>query len=143
MPDIVELGISDYDRLVELWQRAGLGFRPQGRDSREAFAHQLTSGIQTVLGAFESGELIGAIAITHDSRKGWLNRLAVDPDYRQQGLGKRLIREAEVRLHRAGIDVIAALILEGNDVSRTVFSRAGYSYDPGVLYYSKRSSPED
>lgn len=140
--DIIELETKDYDQLVDLWQRAGLGFRSQGRDSKEAFARQLGSGIQTVLGIFDGATLIGAIVITNDSRKGWLNRLAVDPAYRHRGLGLQLIHEAEKRLLEEGIDVIAALILEENEVSRTLFTKAGYSYDPEVLYYSRRSSPD-
>ncbi len=35
------LAASDYDRVVEVWQEAGLPYRPQGRESREAFAKQL------------------------------------------------------------------------------------------------------
>ena len=43
------LTIEDYDALLDLWQRAGLhSLRPKGRDSREAIAGQLASGVAAV-----------------------------------------------------------------------------------------------
>ena len=139
--EIAELGLDDFEQLVDLWQRAGLPFRPHGRDSREAFSHQLENGAQNVLGMFDGEKLVAAVTITHDSRKGWINRLAVDPPYRRQGFGKQLIAAAENLLHRQGIEVIAALIYEHNSASRAIFAQAGYLVDPQVLYYSKRDSP--
>jgi ribosomal protein S18 acetylase RimI-like enzyme len=140
--DLVLLGAADYPRIMALWQRAGLSIRPQGRDSREAFAEQLAGGIQIVLGLQEAGDLVGVIVVTHDSRKGWLNRLAIDPRYRRQGLGLQLIRAAEDHLQGRGIQVIAALIEDNNDASRALFAKAGYADHTGIHYLSKRPGPE-
>jgi len=66
-----------------------LHIRPKGRDSREAFEGQLASGIQTAVGIeMEQGDLIGVVLVTHDSRKGLINRLAVHPDWRRKGQEK-------------------------------------------------------
>ena len=141
--EIIHLDAADYPRLVALWQLAELPYRPHGRDSQQAFEQQLDSGVQKVLAAVEDGALVGAITVTHDSRKGWLNRLAVDPDRRRQGIGRSLIAAAEEYLHDRGITVIAALIFEENEVSQAVFESAGYQSDPRILYYSKRNSWDD
>ena len=135
------LGISDYDELLALWRRAGLhSLKPQGRDSREAFARQLASGAQTVLG-LKKGDLIGAVVVTHDSRKGWINRLVVDPDHRREGHAARLITAAERMLRAEGISVIAALVEDGNGASLALFQKMGY-VDAGesIHYLSKRES---
>jgi len=137
-----ELGIDDYHRLLALWERAGLhSLKPQGRDSREAFASQLASGVQTVLGIEKDGRLVAAVVATHDSRKGWINRLVVDPDHRRQGLAARLIAAAEEVLREQGIRVIAALIEDGNAASLALFEKEGY-VDAGrsIHYVSKRES---
>ncbi len=93
------LTAADYDAVRALWEAAGLHIRPVGRDSREAFAAQLASGCQIAIGleAVEGGQtrLVGVALATTDSRRGWINRLAVHPDYRRRGLGLRLIRECE------------------------------------------------
>lgn len=143
MFEIVELAESDYPRIIALWQQAGLPFRPLGRDSQAAFGRQLASGVQVVLGAVQEDELVGVITVTHDSRKGWLNRLAVDPAQRRQGIGRALIAAAERWLHDREITVIAALIFAGNSASQAAFRNAGYTADPQVLYFSKRESRED
>ena len=133
---------ADYDAVMRLWQHAGLtGVRPEGRDSREAFARQLARG-QVVLGLEELGKLIGCVVATHDTRKGWINRLAVHPDWRRQGIGQQLIAEAEESLHQQGMSVIAAIIEPDNEASLKLFIKAGYADWPGLHYVSKKSSKD-
>lgn len=141
------LGIDDYDAILDLWRRSGLSsLRPMGRDSREAFAgtsrpgaspHD-ANGFQTTLGLHKGEQLAGVIVVTHDGRKGWLNRLAVDPDHRQQGFAQRLITAAEALLSRQGIHVIGVLIESKNDASLGLFRRAGYELHNDICYLSKR-----
>lgn len=134
------LGVNDYKAVVDLWQRSGLPSRPQGRDSKEAFAEQLASGVQTVLGLEKNNLLIGVVIATHDGRKGWINRLAVAPGHRRKGHGKRLIAAAEEALKAQGIHVIAALITKQNDASLTLFQQEGYELADYIYYLSKRDS---
>jgi len=139
---IRQLGIDDYDDLINLWQRAGLhSLRPQGRDSRDAIERQLATGIQTILGLKIDRQLIGVVVTTHDSRKGWINRLAIAPEFRRQGFGAELIKAAEEQLHKQGMTVIAALIESENDPSYQLFRKAGYvEIDSGIHYMTKRES---
>lgn len=143
-PRIRELGLDDYDEVLALWQRAGLhSLRPAGRDSRAAVARQFASGVQTILGLDVEDTLVGVIVATHDSRKGWINRLAVDPAFRRRGYGRRLIEAAETVLREQGIGVIAALVESGNDASLALFREAGYAEpDAGIHYLSKRDSDD-
>jgi ribosomal protein S18 acetylase RimI-like enzyme len=139
---IVELGPDDHARLLALWERAGLhSVRPHGRDSREAIATQLASGVQTILGLEVEGQLVGAVVATHDSRKGWVNRLAIDPDFRRRGYGLQLLGAAEETLRAQGMQVIAALVESDNPSSLALFEKAGYvEIDHGIHYLSKRES---
>ena len=141
---IRRLGLDDYDDLLALWQRSGLhSIKPQGRDGRASIAHQLDSGVETILGAEVDGHLVGAVVVTHDSRKGWINRLAVDPKHRRQGHAGRLIAAAEAALREQGIRVIAALVESDNGASLGLFRKTGYvEVDPGIHYLTKRDSTE-
>jgi ribosomal protein S18 acetylase RimI-like enzyme len=142
--DIRQLGLEDYDELLALWQRSGLhSLKPRGRDSRAALAHQLASGVQTILGLEVDGQLVGAVVATHDSRKGWINRLVVDPDHRRRGYAGRLIAEAERVLRAQDMRVIAALVESDNPSSLALFRRAGYiEIDAGIHYLTKRDSSD-
>lgn len=135
-----ELSLDDYDDLLSLWQRAGLySIKPRGRDSREALARQLASGVMTILGLEVEGRLMAAVIVTHDSRKGWINRLAVDPDCRRRGYGMRLIEASEALLREHGIPVTAALVMGDNAASLALFRKAGYvEVDSGIHYLTKR-----
>jgi ribosomal protein S18 acetylase RimI-like enzyme len=127
-----------------LWQRTGLhSLKPRGRDGRASLARQLASGVQTILGLEADGQLVGAVVATHDSRKGWINRLAVDPDHRRRGYGSRLIAAAEEVLRAQGMRIIAALVESDNPASVALFRKAGYAeIDPGIHYLSKRDSDD-
>lgn len=138
---IRHLTIDDYDAIIALWQQAGLhSLRIHGRDSREAMATQLARG-QIILGLEQDGQLIGTIVVTHDTRKGWLNRLAVHPDHRRKGYAVQLIAAAEDELRAMGLHIFAALIESENTASRSLFAREGYTTHD-IVYVSKRESEE-
>jgi ribosomal protein S18 acetylase RimI-like enzyme len=139
VPKLRDLGIDEYDAIIQLWQQAGLhSMRPLGRDSRDAFAAQLAAG-QKVMGLEERGRLIGSVVITHDTRKGWINRLAVHTEHRRRGYGAKLLAAAEKELRAMGIHVFAVLIEADNMTSQDFFSRQGYKAHDTV-YMTKRES---
>ena len=134
-----DLGLPDYDEIIALWQRAGLHVRPEGRDGPAAFAQQLAAGVQRIVGLRGGNRLVGVVVLTHDGRKGWVNRLAVDPAYRRRGLAQMLIAEAEQWFTaELGLEVWAALIESQNHASRSLFAQAGYR-QLDVVYVSKRT----
>lgn len=140
MPLLRRLTIDDYDAVIALWQRSGLpSIRPEGRDSRSELAQQLDRG-QIVIGLEKDGKLIGIVVATNDTRKGWINRLAVDPDYRRRGYGKQLVHAAEEALHESGMKVVAALIEDYNDASLALFEKLGYAAHRDIYYVSKRDA---
>ena len=96
-----------------------------------------------ILGLRVGDRLMGAVIVTHDSRKGWINRLAVDPNTRRRGYGSRLVEAAEALLREQGINIIAALVESSNDVSVALFREAGYTeIDGGIHYLTKRDGEE-
>jgi GNAT superfamily N-acetyltransferase len=146
------LGAADYDEILALWQRAGLPVRLAGRDAPGEFARQMAGGRQRVIGLRLPGEpasppgpggrLVAVALLTDDGRKGWINRLAVEPDWRRRGAARRLVAEAErVFREELGLEVFAALIEAGNDASLATFAALGYA-DHGVHYVSRRARPD-
>jgi ribosomal protein S18 acetylase RimI-like enzyme len=133
--------MDDYDAIIRLWKQAGLeSVRLEGRDSRDAFAAQLTAG-QKIIGLEDDGQLIGTVVVTHDTRKGWINRLSIHPDCRRRGYAAKLIAAAEQELRAAGLQIFAVLIEADNNASRELFAREGYKTHD-VAYMSKRDSDD-
>lgn len=138
------LTVDDYESMLDVWREAGLStIRPAGRDSREELARQMTATPWGFQGAFEDGQLAGLVLASHDGRKGWINRLAVRPAYRRQGLAEKLLEAAEQTLRDQGIKVLCALIEDYNSPSMILFAKHGYLRHDDILYFSKRGRAED
>ncbi|HEY5620566.1 MAG TPA: GNAT family N-acetyltransferase, partial [Candidatus Bathyarchaeia archaeon] len=104
------LGLKDYDALLSLWNKAGLSHRPEGRDSRSSIIAQMRRDKGLFLGAFWENRLVGSVIASYDGRKGWINRLAVDPEERRKGVAKTLVETAESVLRDRGSLIIAVLV---------------------------------
>lgn len=136
---IRKMTLDDYDSVVFLWEKGDIPYRLRGRDSKKNIQRQLQESTSLYFVAEKDGETIGVVFGTHDGRKGWINRLAVAPAFRQRGIAQRLVSEVEHHLADVGIDIVACLIEDQNKTSMQVFERLGY-VKSDILYFSKRKS---
>ncbi len=136
------LGPGDYERIIAVWKASGLPHKPLGRDSREQLEKQMELDPDMFLGAFVDDEMVGIIFGSYDSRKGWLNRLAVLPRNRGRGIARALVEEMERRLKSRGFLIIATLIEDGHDASMELFKNAGYRIHKDITYLTKRENNE-
>jgi GNAT superfamily N-acetyltransferase len=128
---------------LALWKSSGLhSIRPVGRDSPEALARQSRSDVTSLIGLWAGSTLVGVVLASHDGRKGWINRLAIDPARRGRGLAHRLLHAAETWLRSEGIEVIAVLVEEDNHPSLSLFTSEGYVLHKDIFYLTKRTIPD-
>lgn len=135
---IRRLTIRDYPELIKLWRRSKLPIKPKGRDSRGHIAKEMKLNPDFFIGAFDRDLMIGAIIASHDGRKGWLNRIAVTPGCRRQGVAQALTRAGEKALKRHGIRIYGLLIHEYNQASLCLARKMGYVVHHDILYLTKR-----
>ena len=128
---------SDYDAMIEVFDLCGLHPRTRGRDRRKEIAKQLRSNRTLYLGAFDGARLVGTVLGTHDTRKGWINRLAVLPEYRHRGIAAKLVRACERALRAEGMELFAALVEGDNVASQTLFAKLGYE-TTDIRYYRRK-----
>ncbi len=133
-----EMRKEDYHDLIELWKIAKLSFKPNGRDTKENISKQLEFSSNSFILAELQGKIIGSVIASHNGRKGWINRLAVHPKYRHQGIAKKLIKKAEEFLKQEGIGIFAALVESWNIPSKKLFETIGYKDFEGIIYFTKR-----
>jgi len=134
--------LDDYQAVIKLWKKSGLPHKPKGRDSLNAIKNELKRGICIFLIACCDGRIVGSVIGTHDGRRGWINRLAVDPEYQRQGIAKALLKAAEEKLDGLGLEIITCLIEDWNESSIRFFENMEYIKHPDILYFSKRKNPD-
>jgi ribosomal protein S18 acetylase RimI-like enzyme len=128
---------EDYDALLAVWQAAGSDVEPSRRESREAFARQLAMFADLHLVAVEGERIVGVVLGSHDGRKGWINRLAVDPAYQRRGIGAMLVTAVDTAIRGHGITIVCALVELDNAASASLFRQLGYADNVPVIYFRK------
>ena len=133
---------QDIDTIIQIWRNAELTHKPNGRDTKENLHSQLLLPQIRIFVASLKNEDVGTIMVTHDGRKGWLNRLAVLKNCRNKGIAQKLIAHSEKWLARNGIEIYATLIDDPNDPSMNLFMKAGYTKHNDIVYFTKKKNPE-
>lgn len=141
--EIKLLTIEDYDDIIRVWSDAGLPFVPKGRDSRERLGLEMSREDTAFYGLFIDDRMIGTVIANYDGRRGWINHLAIDPEYRGIGFGGDLIEAAEAFLKERGALVISALIEDVNTPSMSCFEKHGFVCWAPIKYFSKRDSMDN
>jgi len=131
---------DDYDAIVELWSAAGSHVDLAARESRHAFTRQLAQFRDLFLVAVEGDRIIGVVLGSHDGRKGWINRLAVHPHHRREGVAAALVTACDTAIRAEEISIVCALVETGNAASAALFRRLGYADDTPVAYFRKKST---
>ena len=136
------MSIDDYQEIVNLWADAGLPYKPNGRDSRAMMAKEMEQAGVAYFGLYENSRLLALGIANYDGRRGWINRVAVDPDRRGDGLAGMIIEECEEFMRAKGAVVLTALIEDINEPSISCFQKAGFTCDRSWLYFAKRDSQD-
>ena len=135
---IKKLSIDDYEQIVKLWADAGLPYKPNGRDSRVMMSKEMQQEGVAYFGLYENSQLLAVGIANYDGRRGWINRVAVDPQTRAPSPGVISIYKCEKLLRPKGAVLLPALIEDINEPSISCFKKAGYIFDKSWLYFSKR-----
>ncbi len=133
---------EDYADVADIWVRSGLPFQPRGRDAEERILEQLEKDTSIYLLAEDRGKVVGVVLVTHDLRKGWLNRLAVPPEEQGEGVARMLVRRAEEELTALGITGLAGQVHKHNHRARKLFAELGYHEHDNIVYFSQSSGPD-
>ncbi len=133
---------DDYDDIIRVWSDAGLPHKPNGRDSRDNITAEMDRDDVAFFGLRRDGRMVAVGLAAWEGRKGWISRVAVDPDCRGERLGPNIVASCEEFLRSCGATVISCLIEELNTPSMAMFRRLGYECWGNILYFSKRDSDE-
>ena len=126
---------TDELAVISLWRKCNLTH--PNNDPRKDIARKMRVNPEMFLVAESDGQIIGSVMVGYEGHRGWINYLAVDPDYRLKGLGRQLMAHAEQLLRAAGCPKINLQVRSTNQAVIAFYEAIGFANDE-VVSFGKR-----
>ncbi|MFN2278672.1 MAG: GNAT family N-acetyltransferase [Candidatus Promineifilaceae bacterium] len=131
--------IDRYDEVYALWDRcSGVGL--SSADERDQIAAYLARNPGMSFIALDGSVVIGIVLGGHDGRRGYLHHLAVDDDYRRQGIGRQLVENCLSALAAEGIQKCHLFIFHENVGGIAFWQAQGWTLRQDIRVMSKHLS---
>ena len=121
---------QDEEAVVQLWLQCNL-IVPQNNPRRD-IQRKLQVNPEWFLVGLADGKVVATCMAGYEGHRGWINYLAVSPHHRRQGIGRKIMEEAEKRLSSAGCPKINLQVRETNRAVIRFYERIGYTRDQVV-----------
>lgn len=129
--------LSDYEQVYQLWLSCkGMGLNDLD-DSREGIERFLKRNPETCFVALKDEKVVGVIIAGNDGRRGYIYHTAVNSDYRNQGIGRKLVDNVMIALEKEGINKVALVVFERNEVGNSFWENTGFMVRDDLVYRNK------
>jgi mycothiol synthase len=142
---IRKLRFDESERLTEIQNRSfagSWGFHP---NSDEEIRYRLTlhgCGPEDVIMAYNDRRPVAycwvrTLLQADGIRKGEIHMLGVDPDYRNQDIGREILLRGLLELKGRGLGRVDLTVDEGNHAARQLYESFGFKTHTATLWYEK------
>jgi len=121
---------GDEAAIVRLWQDCKLVV--PWNDPAADIARKVQVQPELFLVGELDGRVVATVMAGYEGRRGWINYLAVQPDMQRQGIGRRMMEAAEVRLRKLGCPKINLQVRRSNQAVIAFYKRLGFVEDDAV-----------
>ena len=135
---IEDIADTEIDTVIDLWHAAGLT-RPWN-DPRQDIAFARDSTNAALLVGRIDDRIAASVMVGHDGHRGGVYYLAVDPDRRGHGLGRRMMTAAERWLLNRGVWKLNLNVRADNASVIGFYGSLGYA-DSGIVQMAKWIDP--
>lgn len=130
---------EDLEEALEFWGRTeGIGLTES--DTPDQLKQCLSRNPGLSLVARDKDTLVATVLCGHDGRRGHLYHLAVRPEYRNQGIGRKLVEECLKKLAKIGILKCNIFLFSDNEAGKRFWTRCDWSTRTD-LQILQRSTP--
>ena len=126
---------EDEDALVALWKMCELTV-PWNNPHKD-IARKLQVQPELFLVGILGNSLIATVMGGYEGHRGWINYLAVHPDFHGKGYGQGIMNSVETVLREMGCPKINLQIRRGNDKIASFYQKLGFTSD-NVVSMGKR-----
>ena len=132
--DLIIRSFAEGDRgaVKALWTASGLILSYTDPDADIDLAAG-KPGSDLLVGCVGAGAMAATTMVGHDGHRGWLYYVAVDPNLRGRGYGRRMVRAGEDWLRARGVRKAMLLIRETNMPVRAFYEAAGWGTAPRLV----------
>ena len=131
---IEKLRIDDYDEIHQIWSNTnGITLRAID-DSKEGIERFLKRNPNINFTCRINGNIIGGILCGHDGRKGFIYHVVVKENYRDRGIGKKLVEHVIKSLQEEKITKISVLVNSDNISGNDFWESLGFEYFNDLKY---------
>ncbi|MDX1358780.1 MAG: GNAT family acetyltransferase [Clostridia bacterium] len=122
---------SDTEQVVKIWEECGLLHPPN--DPYQEIKNKSEFQPDLFLVGEINGVPIATIMIGYEGRRGWINSLAVLPEFRGRGHGEKLVKHALDVLKELGAPKVNLLIRPTNLKVRAFYEKLGFKFEDATL----------
>ncbi|MEA2116584.1 MAG: GNAT family N-acetyltransferase [Thermodesulfobacteriota bacterium] len=131
---IEKLRIDDYDEIHQIWSNTnGITLRAID-DSKEGIERFLIRNPNINFICRINGNIVGGILCGHDGRKGFIYHVVVKENYRERGIGKKLVEHVIKSLIEEKITKISVLVNSDNISGIDFWESLGFEYFNDLKY---------
>ncbi|WP_420644161.1 GNAT family acetyltransferase [Candidatus Leptofilum sp.] len=139
-PQIRPFALTDSEVVIEIWKACGLVV--PWNDPHKDIARKMKVNPELFLVAIVDGRVVGTVMGGYEGHRGWINYLAVAPNYQGRGIGRALMDEIEAKLLALGCPKINLQVRSSNRAVIQFYGHIGYHIDD-VISLGKRLIPDE
>jgi ribosomal protein S18 acetylase RimI-like enzyme len=143
--EIRQMTLADYPEVSCLWTQAE-GMSLGEDDNREGIALCLERNQGLCFVALVGGNLIGTVLCGHDGRRGIMRHLAVQKEFRNQGIALLLVQKSLAALSEQGIKKCNIFVLDDNVAGLKFWEHIGFHHladDHSLLQLGTDANPQN
>jgi ribosomal protein S18 acetylase RimI-like enzyme len=126
---------ADQDQVIALWEACDL-LRPWN-DPVKDIQRKLDRDAELFFVGIHNDKIIASVMAGYEGHRGWVNYLAVSPEFQRGGYGRQIMLHAESVLKSLGCPKINLQIRETNLQAMNFYQALGY-LDDKVIGLGKR-----
>lgn len=123
---IRKMTIEDYDEVYSVWELTSKKALCDA-DNQATISRYLDRNKNLSVVAVADGKIVGTVLCGQDGRRGYLNHVAVLPEYRLHGIAEAMVKECIAGLKNEYIEECDILVYIENEVGIAAWDAMGWT----------------